>query len=118
MKPLVLFAIATLALATSTRAADDLAPLGDEFNHGPTITNWQRVYQTEGWGNNVLQQFDINATRPGRMFMRPYSSVWYAEHRGELAFKEPIGRSATASAFRTRTRASSPTAPRCPAAVW
>lgn len=89
MKPLpILLGLVTLTLAT---AADDLAPLSDEFNYGPTITNWQRLYQTEGWGNNVLQQFDINVTRPGRMFMRPYSSVWYAEHRGELAFKEVTG---------------------------
>ncbi len=88
--PLLLGA-AVLAATMSARAADDLAPLSDEFNHGPTITNWLRIHQVEGWGNNVLQQFDINATRPGHLFMQPYSSVWYAEHRGELTYKTVTG---------------------------
>lgn len=80
-----------LAILPCVRGEDDLVPLSDEFNHGPTIANWQRIYQVEGWGNDVLAQLDIDTTRPGRLFMRPYSSSWYAEWRGELMFKEVSG---------------------------
>lgn len=82
---------AVLVVALAARAADDLAPLSDEFNYGPTITNWVRVHEVEGWGNNVLEQFDINVTRSGRLLMVPYSSSWYAEYRGELTFKYVTG---------------------------
>ena len=80
-----------LLLIASLNAENDLAPLSDEFNYGPTITNWLRIYQTEGWGNDVLEQFDVNQTEPGRMFMMPYSSSWYEEFRGELTYKTVAG---------------------------
>ena len=83
--------VCCLLLALPLYAQDDLAPLSDEFNYGATITNWLRIYQVEGWGNNVLEQFDINQTEPGRMFMMPYSSSWYEEYRGELTFKNVTG---------------------------
>lgn len=84
-------AVATMAVAVSVQAANDLGLLSDEFNHGPTITNWQRIHEVEGWGNDVLQGFDINTTRPGCLFMMPYSSTWYGESRGELTFKYVTG---------------------------
>jgi hypothetical protein len=81
-----------LALAAGGAGAyDDLTALSDEFDSASTVTNWQRIYQVEGWGNNALQTFDINATRPGRMMMVPHTSSWYAEWRGELAFKTVTG---------------------------
>lgn len=30
-------------------AADDLTELNDDFEDAATLTNWQRIYQTEGW---------------------------------------------------------------------
>lgn len=72
-------------------AYDDLTALSDEFDAAHTRTNWQRIYQVEGWGNDVLQQFDINTSRLGRMTMVPYTSSWYAEWRGELTFKTVTG---------------------------
>jgi len=79
------------ALSPSAGAYDDLTILSDEFDAAHTRTNWQRIYQVEGWGNDVLQQFDINTTRSGRMTMVPYTSSWYAEWRGELTFKTVTG---------------------------
>lgn len=72
-------------------SADDLTGLSDEFDSAHTVTNWQRIYQVEGWGNDALQTFDINASHPGRMTMVPYTSSWYAEWRGELTFKSVTG---------------------------
>lgn len=89
----LLFAVLTgiVALSPSAGAYDDLTILSDEFDATHTRTNWQRIYQVEGWGNDVLQQFDINTSRPGRMTMVPYTSSWYAEWRGELTFKTVTG---------------------------
>ena len=72
-------------------AYDDLTSLSDEFDTAHTITNWQRIYQVEGWGNNALQTLDINTSRPGRMTMVPHTGSWYAEWRGELTFKNVTG---------------------------
>ncbi len=77
--------------ALSVVAYDDLTVLSDEFDSAHTITNWQRIYQVEGWGNNALQTLDINTTQPGRMTMVPQTSSWYAEWRGELTFKTVTG---------------------------
>jgi hypothetical protein len=81
-----------LALAAARAGAyDDLTALSDEFDAAHTVTNWQRIYQVEGWGNDALQQFDINTSRPGRMTMVPYTSSWYEEWRGELTYKTVTG---------------------------
>jgi hypothetical protein len=89
-RSILLFAL-LVALSPPVRAYDDLTILSDEFDAAGTLTNWQRIYQVEGWGNNVLQQFDIDTSRPGRMVMVPYTSSWYAEWRGELTFKTVTG---------------------------
>ncbi len=73
--------------AFSQSTADDLTPLSDEFNDASTILQFQRVYQVEMWGANQLELFDINTTRPGMMVMMPFTSTWYNDYRGELAFK-------------------------------
>jgi hypothetical protein len=85
------FILATIAALGHGHAYDDLTLLSDEFDAAHTLTNWQRIYQVEGWGNNVLQQFDINNSRAGHMTMVPYTSSWYAEWRGELTFKTVTG---------------------------
>jgi hypothetical protein len=72
-------------------ASDDLTPLSDEFNDASTLSKWQRVYAVEGWNANQLERQDINASRPGRMFMMPYTSTWFNDYRGELTFKEVMG---------------------------
>lgn len=89
MKP---FHYVCLALCVALRAAgDDLTPLSDEFDDAGSLSQWRRIYQAEGWGNNALQQLDINTTRPGRLWMVPHTSSWYAEWRGELTFKTVTG---------------------------
>src|SRR5262245_16902205 len=91
MKRFAILSAVVVVLSPSVGAYDDLTMLSDEFDAAHTITNWQRIYQVEGWGNDVLQQFDINVSRPGRMTMVPYTSTWYAEWRGELTFKTVTG---------------------------
>jgi hypothetical protein len=80
-----------MLLQVVVRAADDLNALSDEFQDSATLENFQRVYQTEGWGANQLQTFDINVSRPGRMVMMPYTSTWFQDYRGVLAFKNVTG---------------------------
>ncbi len=94
MKPrLTPFALGlAICLAASTlHASDDLTVLSDEFDSAHSVTNWQRIHQVEGWGNDALQVFDINTTQPGRMTMVPHTSSWYAEWRGELTYKTVTG---------------------------
>jgi hypothetical protein len=88
MKPIL--ALGAL-LGFVLRAADDLTPLSDEFRSPATRTNWERIYQTEGWGNDALATFDFGGTRPGRLLMIPHTSVWFGEWRGELTCKSVTG---------------------------
>jgi hypothetical protein len=71
--------VATFGLALLGNAADDLLVLSDEFDDAGTLSQWQRVYQAEGWGFDQLEHWDINTTGSGQMFMRPHSSSWYEE---------------------------------------
>jgi hypothetical protein len=70
---------------------DDLAVLSDEFDHSATLTNWQRVSSTEGWGASKLETWDINTSRSGHMRLMPYSSSWFENWTGEMVFKPVTG---------------------------
>ena len=100
-------AAALLYLTPVDRAAayDDLTALSDEFDAPETISRWLRIYQTEGWGNNVLEQFDINTSRAGHAVMAPYTSSWYAEWRGELSYKVVTGDFVITTEVEPRNRA-------------
>lgn len=67
--------------------AQSLTGLSDEFDDPDSLAAWSRVVTTEGWGNDVLEVFDADTTRPGHLVMVPYSSSWFAEWRGELTYK-------------------------------
>ena len=68
-------------------AVDPLAALSDEFDDPSTLSAWQRLFVTEGWGFDQLEIHDIGATRAGWMTLVPYSSSWYQEWRGVLVHK-------------------------------
>ncbi len=79
---------------TSTRSNnphDDISKLSDEFDDTKTLRNWKRVYQTEKSNADQLETFDISKTKRGWMTMMPYTSTWYMEYRGVLAYKEVEG---------------------------
>lgn len=101
----VVIVSAVILLDATASGYDGLTALSDEFDAAHTLTNWQRIYQVEGWGNDVLQQFDINITRPGRMTMVPYSSTWLGEYRGELTFKVVTGDFVITTEVEARNRA-------------
>ncbi|WOO39333.1 Ig-like domain-containing protein [Rubellicoccus peritrichatus] len=71
--------------------SDDIALLSDEFDDPTTISNWQRNYQVEGWGVDKLETWDIDTSRSGYMRAMPYSSSWFRDWTGALAFKEITG---------------------------
>lgn len=66
---------------------DDLSVLSDEFESSETLSSWRHVYQDEGWGANQLERFDISKSKSGWMLMMPYTSTWYKDYRGVMAFK-------------------------------
>lgn len=94
-----------LFICTMTVAANDLVYLSDEFDDADSTANWLRIYETEGWNNNVLEVFDANTTRPGQLVMTPYSSSWYEEWRGELTYKVVTGNFVITTFVEPRNRA-------------
>ena len=75
------------ALAAASQAAAALLPISDEFDISAAISNWNRIDVTEGWNADQLQIWDINASQPGRMVMKPYAVTWYQDYRGPLVYK-------------------------------
>jgi hypothetical protein len=98
---------ATLLLFTipPALAADPLAVLDDEFTSAATLVNWDRVFQTEQWNADQLEHIDINTSRPGWITMMPYTSTWYQNWRGELAYKEVTGDFAVTTRLHVTNRA-------------
>lgn len=70
---------------------DDIAPLGDEFDDSTTITNWNRLNDSEGWNSDKLETFDVDTTTPGNMRIMPYTTSWYMDLVGPLVYKEISG---------------------------
>lgn len=68
-----------------------IRPLSDEFDQPATLGDWRRLWRDEHWGADQLEAFDIAGTRAGWMTMLPYTSSWYEDYRGELAYKPISG---------------------------
>ncbi|MEO0482295.1 MAG: GC-type dockerin domain-anchored protein [Planctomycetota bacterium] len=88
--PMLCSCLAALATA-SALASDDLAPLSDEFNDSATLGDWLRIHETEQWFADQLQTYDIGATTPGAMTMRPFTVSWFEDYRGPLVYKNVTG---------------------------
>ena len=71
--------------------ADDLAPLGDEFDDASTFSDWQDLGLVEGWGTPSYEKADVDTTEPGRFHIVPGPNTWFAHLRGLLFFKEVSG---------------------------
>lgn len=69
----------------------DIGSLSDDFDDPAKLSNWQRIERVEGWGADQLEQFDIGGRKKGWMTMIPYTSTWYQDYRGVLAFKSVFG---------------------------
>ena len=88
--------------------ADNLQPLGDEFNSATTQNRWLRLYQVEGWGADQLERWAFTPSyAPGQMVMIPYSCTWYAELKGELVHKNISGDFIATARLRIARRPSS-----------
>ncbi|GAB4461569.1 MAG: hypothetical protein OHK0029_27020 [Armatimonadaceae bacterium] len=82
---------APVGSTSGKKAADDLSALSDEFDNAATLGNWKRVHREEGWNADQLEKFDIGKSRSGWMTMMPFTSTWYQDYRGVLAFKPVSG---------------------------
>ena len=43
----------------------------DEFDDPSTLTDWQRINETEGWNADQLAEWNIGTTRPNQMTLIP-----------------------------------------------
>jgi hypothetical protein len=93
-----------LWLLRSSAGADSLVELSDEFDRADSLTNWHRVFQTEGWNADQLEIQNVNTAVPGRMLMVPRTSTWYQDYRGELTFKLVSGDFAITTLVHPRNR--------------
>ncbi len=84
--------------------ADDLCFLSDEFSDASSLATWQRLYQTEGWPGDQLEQIDIGATRSGYLSLMPYTSSWFEDLKGVLVFKPVSGDFVVTSRFEATNR--------------
>lgn len=71
--------------------ADELALLSDEFDTPNSLADWQRLNEVEGWNADQLELWDADTSTTGHMRMIPYTSAWFMDLRGVLAFKEVTG---------------------------
>jgi len=66
--------------------------LSDEFDDSGSLRHWTRHWQAEGWPTDQLQYLAIEPqTGTGVMVMRPHSSGWWQDYRGELTFQRVPG---------------------------
>jgi hypothetical protein len=65
--------------------------LSDEFNDPASLSDWNRLRETEGWPNEQLETLDIATSRTGWMTVMPYTCSWFEDYRGPLVYKEVSG---------------------------
>ncbi|MEO1272146.1 MAG: hypothetical protein AAFX99_28965 [Myxococcota bacterium] len=73
---------------TARPEPDPLLALSDEFSDSGSLAAWSRVFEVEQWDVDQLETF---AVEQGHLVMIPYTSSWYQDYRGVLAFKEVTG---------------------------
>lgn len=96
--------MAAAALASASAPAQ-LYLMTDEFDSAATLSNWSRIHVAEGWNADQLEVWNIGTTRTGWMTMIPYTSTWYADYRGVLAFKTVTGDFCVTTRVETSNRA-------------
>lgn len=79
------------SLSQQPTTSGEFAALSDEFDNPATVSQWRHAYKDEGRNANQLERFDIAKTRPGWMMMQPYTSSWYQDYCGILAYKPVTG---------------------------
>lgn len=79
---------AASAASIPARNTVDIASLSDEFDSASSLSNWSRIYKTEGWGADQLSKFTVEN---GQLVLVPKSSTWYQDYRGVLVYKDIPG---------------------------
>jgi hypothetical protein len=75
-----------------TRQTTRIDWLSDEFDDPASLAHWTRHWQIEGWPVDQLQYLAIEPqTAGGSLVMRPHSSGWWQDYRGELTFQRVSG---------------------------
>lgn len=66
--------------------------LSDEFDDPISLVHWTRHWQAEHWPVDQLQYLAIEPqTAGGSLVMRPHSSGWWQDYRGELTYQRVSG---------------------------
>ncbi|MGN6521408.1 MAG: hypothetical protein ACTHK2_18535 [Dokdonella sp.] len=85
----------------------DIVPFSDEFDASATLGNWRRLWREEYWGRDPLEQFDIDVSLAGWITFVPWTSTWYEDYVGELAFQLVSGDFVATARVRARARGGS-----------
>ncbi len=65
--------------------------LNDEFGDHNTLSNWINVNEEEGNPITQLEEYNINDSSPGHLFMMPFTESWFHEYRGAYIYKYIVG---------------------------
>lgn len=79
-----------LLLAALPASADDLAPLGDEFEDPATLATWTVFHQAFGWPDKI-RHLDVGQTSAGTLNLQPYDSGWVRDLNAPFLFKTVRG---------------------------
>lgn len=82
--------LALALLLTGAAQADDLAPLGDEFDTPASLDAWTRFDAAYGWPDKI-RALDVGTTTPGALHLQPYHSAWVRDLNAPFLFKTVSG---------------------------
>ncbi|MEL6389240.1 MAG: hypothetical protein AAFQ02_03705 [Bacteroidota bacterium] len=83
-----------------------LSLLSDEFDDSRSLSNWNDINVTEGWGIQPLEWYSIDDSLEGHFQIAPYTSSWFNEWKGSLLFKEVAGDFVITTEVKSRSRSS------------
>lgn len=91
MRKLFYPTVLALAGVFSSVSGDDLASLSDEFDDPSRLTEWARLFESEGWGANQIEAADIDSSLEGHLTLVPRTSSWHSDYKGALLYKTISG---------------------------
>lgn len=70
--------------------ANDLAPLGDEFDGSAGPGKWRSFHEAYGWPDQILK-LDVDQSVPGALHLQPRHSAWVRDLVAPYLFQEVAG---------------------------
>lgn len=83
----------------------EIRRMSDAFDSAATLGDWLRIWRTEYWPVDQLEQLDIGVGQPGWLTLVPHTSGWFEDYRGDLLYKDVAGDVVVTTRVDARNRA-------------